>query len=426
MILYTVKSGDTPSSIAATYGVPLSRLLLDNGLTPEQFLVPGQQLVILPTAETYTVAEGDSLYSVSQQTGIPINALLRNNPALRGVPQIYPGQTLALALEDSGGRDIVVNGYLYPFIDESVLRAVLPYLTYITIFTYGFRDDGSLIAEQDETILDIAKSYGVGAILLISTLTDEGVFNNQLSSRLFANPAAQEVLIANLLDAVRTKGYRGVEVDFEYINRQDAPGYVAFLTRLKRALEAEGYLLFVALAPKIDADQPGLLYEGHDYGGIGSVADYVILMTYEWGYKFGPPGAVAPIPNVERVVQYAVTEIPPEKILLGIPNYGYDWPLPFIQGETEAQGIGNVAAVELAAEQRVDIQFDRGAKAPFYYYSQDRIPHVVWFENAESVAEKLALVERYDLAGISIWNIMRYFPQLYRVLNGTNGILQNE
>ncbi len=424
MTIYTVQAGDTPSSVATRFGVPLSRLLSDNGLTPEQALVVGQQLVILPAEDTYTVEEGDSLYSVSQRTGIPINELLRNNPALRGVPQIYPGQTLALSLQGEKSRDVAVNGYLYPFIDESVLRAVLPYLTYITVFTYGFREDGSLIPEQDEAVLDIARSYGVGALLLISTLTDEGVFNNQLSSRLFADPAAQVALIANLLDTVRTKGYRGVEVDFEYINREDAAGYVAFLTQLKQALENEGYLLFVALAPKIDADQPGLLYEGHDYGGIGAVADYVILMTYEWGYKFGPPGAVAPLPNVEQVIQYAVSEISPEKILLGVPNYGYDWPLPFVQGETEAQGIGNVAAVELAGEQGADIRFDRGAKAPYYYYTADGTPHVVWFENAESVAEKLRLVERYGLAGISIWNVMRYFPQLYRVLNGTFGIKQ--
>lgn len=425
MTIYTVTSGDTPSFIAAAFGVPLTRLLSDNGLTPEQILVPGQQLVILPTAQTYTVQQGDSLYAVSQQTGISINELLRNNPALRGVPQIYPGQTLAITLEGEAGGPIAVNGYLYPFIDESVLRATLPYLTYITVFTYGFREDGSLIPEQDETVLDIAKSYGVGALLLISTLTDEGVFNNQLSGRLFADPAAQETLINNLMTTVREKGYRGVEVDFEYLSREEAAGYVQFLTRLKQALAAEGYLLFVALAPKTSGDQQGLLYEGHDYGGIGAVADYVILMTYEWGYKFGPPGAVAPLPSVERVVQYAVTEIPSDKILLGVPNYGYDWPLPFVQGQTEAQGIGNVAAVEQAAEERVDIQFDRTAKAPFYNYTREGTPHVVWFENAESVEEKLRLVERYDLAGISIWNIMRYFPQLYRVLNGTFELQQN-
>jgi spore germination protein len=423
-MIYTVKRGDTPISIAARYRIPLIRFLADNGLSTDSVLVEGQQLVILETGDLYTVKEGDSLFSISQNTGISVNALLRNNPILGGVPQIYPGQTLALSLAEKKRRDLLVNGYLYPFIAEDTLRKVLPYLTYVTIFTYGFREDGSLIPDADETVLEIARGYGIGAILLISTLTDEGVFNNQLSGQLFADEQVQTALINNLLATVREKGYRGVEVDFEYIEKGDASGYVSFLSRLQRALSAEGYLLFVALAPKIAADQPGLLYEGHDYGGIGAVADYVILMTYEWGYKFGPPGAVAPLPNVEQVVEYAITEMPPEKILLGIPNYGYDWPLPFIQGQTEAQGIGNVAAVELAGEQGVDIRFDREVKAPFYYYTSDTIPHVVWFENAESIHEKLLLCERFGLAGISIWNVMRYFPQLYGVLNGGFGIIQ--
>ncbi len=425
MTIYTVAQGDTPLSIAAQFNVPLSRLLADNGLQQDTILVQGQQLVILPTEETYTVREGDSLFSISSTTGVSINELLRNNPSLRGVPQIYPGQTLALSLEGTIRRNYVVNGYMYPFIEENVLRATLPYLTYITVFTYGFREDGSLIPPDDDRVLEIARGYGVGAILLISTLTDEGVFNNQLSGALFGNLQAQQILIDNILETVRTKGYRAVEVDFEYIERAQAEGYVQFLTRLKNALAVDGYLLFVALAPKIAAEQPGLLYEGHDYGGIGSVADYVILMTYEWGYKFGPPGAVAPLPNVEQVVQYAVSEIASEKILLGIPNYGYDWPLPFVPGQTEAQGIGNVAAVDLAREQGVDIRFDRSAVAPYYYYSAEAIPHVVWFENAESIDEKFLLVDRYRLAGISIWNVMRFFPQLYGVLNGNYGILSS-
>lgn len=418
MIIHTVVSGETPTAIAERYGVPLTRLLADNRLSPDRFLVPGEELIILPTAETVTVAPGDSLFSIAAEQNVTPNELLRNNPILRGIPTIYPGQTLAVSLEGERVRDIIVNGYAYPFIEEDVLRAVLPYLTYLTVFTYGFRDDGSLISAEEGDIVSIANSYGVDALLLISTLQEDGTFNNQLSSRLFDDVTVQERLIEELITTLRERGYRGLEVDFEFIPKEDATGYVAFLTRLKNALASEGFPLFVALAPKTSADQPGLLYEGHDYAAIGAVADYVILMTYEWGYKFGPPGAVAPVPNVERVVQYAVTEIPNEKILLGVPNYGYDWPLPFVQGESEAQGIGIVAAVEQAGERRVDILYDNSAQAPFYQYTDNDTEHVVWFENASSIAAKLRLVETYDLAGISIWQIMRLFPQLYGVING--------
>ena len=86
-----------------------------------------------------------------------------------------------------------------------------------------------------------------------------------------------------------------------------------------------GYTVMVALAPKTSAGQPGLLYEAHDYAALGAAADDVLLMTYEWGYALSEPMAVAPIDKVEQVVRFAVSQIPPDKIFLGMPNYGYDW-----------------------------------------------------------------------------------------------------
>ena len=422
MIIHRVKTGQTPESIAEEYGIPVQSLLSENGLTSDEPLVTGQELVILVPEVTYTVKTGDSLYSVADEYGTTVNRLLADNPSLRGNPLIYPGQTLVIKYSGEKNRDIIVNGYAYPFIDEAVLRSVLPYLTYLTVFTYGFREDGSLIPADDAEITGIARSYGVKTLLLISTLGEDGKFNNMLSTRLFSDTAAQERLIGALLEAVSSRGYSGVEVDFEYIPRDDANRYVLFLTRLADALHAGGYQLFTALAPKTSADQPGLLYEGHDYGAIGNIADYVILMTYEWGYKYGPPGAVAPVGNVERVVKYAITEIPPDRILLGIPNYGYDWQLPYVSGITAAEGISNETAVSRAREVGSEIEYDTVSQSPFYYYTADGKEHVVWFENAQSISEKLKLVNEYDLAGISIWNTMKYFPQLYLVLNSEYGI----
>jgi spore germination protein len=284
------------------------------------------------------------------------------------------------------------------------------------VFTYGFREDGTLIEPEDTQLIETAKSYGVSPLLLLSTLTDEGVFNNNLSSRLFADPLMQEKLIENLIDTALSKGYEGIEIDFEFIPKEDSSGYVNFLTKLKAELIEEGLPLFVALAPKTSDDQPGLLYEGHDYKAIGQISDYVILMTYEWGYQFGPPLAVAPIRNVEQVVKYAVSVIDNDKILLGVPNYAYDWRLPYIKGETEANGISNSDALNTALENGAEIKFDNDAKTPYFYYYKDGNEHVVWFENARSIDAKLDLVDKYDLAGISIWQVMRFFPQLYGVL----------
>ena len=137
-----------------------------------------------------------------------------------------------------------------------------------------------------------------------------------------------------------------------------------------------------------------------------------------WFYTYGPPMAVAPLPNVRQVVEYALTEIPASKIWLGVPLYGYDWPLPFVQGRTKAQSISPQEAVARAVRYGVDIQYSEQAQAPWYRYTDGYgITHEVWFEDARSIQAKLALIPEYGLYGVGYWNLMRPFPQNWVVLN---------
>ena len=140
-------------------------------------------------------------------------------------------------------------------------------------------------------------------------------------------------------------------------------------------------------------------------------------MTYEWGYTAGPPMAVSPLPNVRAVVDYAVTEIPPDKILLGISNYGYDWTLPFVRGTSRAVSISNQHAIELAIQYNIAIQYDEAAQAPYFHYTDaDGAVHEVWFEDARSLSARLALLPEYRLLGGGVWNLMRPFPQIWTLL----------
>ena len=171
-----------------------------------------------------------------------------------------------------------------------------------------------------------------------------------------------------------------------------------------------------ALAPKSSDSQQGLLYSAHDYAAHGQIADYTVLMTYEWGYTYGPPMAVAPLPQVRRVLSYALERIPQQKILLGVPNYGYDWTLPFRQGRA-ARVLSNTGAVALAGREKVAIGYDTTAQSPYFRYrDDDGALHEVWFEDARSLRAKYALVEEYGLAGVSWWNLNRLFLTNFLVL----------
>ena len=417
MDIHVVRPGDTMYSIALRYGVPMSQLIQDNQLPDPSRLVVGQTIVVQYPKETYTVRPGDTLFSIASTHNTTVQALLRNNPSLLGEDRIAPGQQLVLSYWQEKQGTITVNGYAYPNIDGRLLRRTLPYLSQLTPFTYGFTPQGTLIPLQDQSLVDSALRAGVQPLLHLSTLEGDDSFSNELAHLALNDREVQDRLVAQLVQTVREKGYQGVDVDFEFLYPADAPRYAEFVARLRDTFSPLGLPVIVALVPKTFANQPGQLYEGNDYALLSQAADYVLLMTYEWGYTYGPPMAVAPLRNVRQVLDYAVTEMPPEKIFLGIPNYGYDWALPFRQGN-KATSISNQYAVELAARHYAAIRFDEKAQSPWFRYVDGTgQEHEVWFEDARSIRAKLALTQEYGLHGVSYWNLMRPFPQNWLVLN---------
>jgi spore germination protein len=174
-------------------------------------------------------------------------------------------------------------------------------------------------------------------------------------------------------------------------------------------LNEEGYPVIAALAPKTSRDQRGIAYEGHDYALIGASANEVFVMTYEWGYTYGPPLAVAPLASVRRGLDFAVSEIPAEKIFMGLPNYGYDWTLPYKPGESRARSIGNEEALSIARQFGAEIQFDESSATPFFYYNDNGVQHEVWFEDVRSLQQKFDLIKEFGLRGAGYWQIMQLF-----------------
>lgn len=306
--------------------------------------------------------------------------------------------------------EYIVNGYAYPSISKETLEWWLPRLSWVAAFSYGFTEDGNLINLEDANLIIPATEAGVRPMMVLTPLDADGNFNDNIAIRVFENLDAQQNLIDNIEANIKNKNMGGVDFDFEYLAADYADDYVELVGRTRGRLRPQGYLTTVALAPKVSTDQPGLLYQGHDYAGMGQAADYCLLMTYEWGYTYGPPLPVSPINSVRRVLDYGVTQIPPEKILMGMSNYGYDWRLPFVQGESKAEKLTNYQALARAEYYGVDVQYDEEAQAPFFTYtSPDGSEHIVWFEDERSWRARLALVEEYGLAGISIWNIMHIF-----------------
>lgn len=427
MIIHIVKAGDTASEIAAQYGVELVFLLADNGINESDSLVVGQAIVVQPVEAMHTVRKGESLYSVAAQYGLSVKQLYRNNYRLGGNPRITEGEKLVIRYKNQGQNgDFTTNSYAYPYISARMLRQQLPYLSYITPFSYGISEDGGTVNLDDERLITESEQYGVFPLMHLSTLTEDGNFSNDRASMIFNDLVKQEKFIAQELSVIQNKGYAGLDVDFEFIYPEEKYDYVAFLQNLRLALNPYGYPLFSALAPKTSDAQPGILYEGHDYSGIGSAVNGVLLMTYEWGYTYGPPMAVAPINNVRRVAEYALTRIPKEKLFLGVPTYGYDWTLPYERGNPGATSISPIEAVNIARKYGAEILYDEISASPWFRYADENGSlHEVWFEDARSIEKKLALASKFGFAGIGYWNLMREFPQNWIILNNLYNINDN-
>ena len=373
-----VKQGDTVNEVASTYGVSAETIIYDNQLIYPYRLAIGQALLI------------------------------------------NTGQT-------NKTMEIKSNGYAYPFISRWVLDNTLPYLSELSNFSYGFNTEGELIPPvlDDEWMVEKALNTSTLPILTLTPFGADGNFDNTLINAIVNDVKARDRLIQNLLTVMQEKSYGGLDIDFEFIKAEDRDAFTEFVRVCAERMHEFGFQVSVALAPKTSAMQKGILYEGKDYRALGEAADHVLVMTYEWGYTYGPPMAVAPLNMVRNVLEYAVTEIPPEKISMGIPNYGYDWELPYERGITRARTIGNIEAVRIAIERGAEIKFDEVAMTPCFNYDSNGVTHEVWFEDARSIQAKYDLIKELNLRGPGFWQIMQLFRTNWLLLE-SNFFIQKE
>ncbi|HLS10199.1 LysM peptidoglycan-binding domain-containing protein [Lentibacillus sp.] len=409
---YVVQPGDTLWAVAQMFGVTLQELVAANNITDPSLIYTGQMLTnpYFP----HTVQAGEYIWGIAQQYGVsPEQIIAANDIGQPGL--IFPGQSLRIPVT---ARPVTeVNAYTTR-VDEQGMAEVLrlgSYFTYISPFMYSIRDDGSLTELPEQPVLEAARANEVAPLLVVTNFT-QGEFNSDLAAVVLRNPEVQEQLITDLLAMMRAKGYAGVNFDFEYVYPEDRENYNDFLRRVVDRLHPEGFLVSTALAPKETAGQQGLLYEAHDYRAHGEIADFVIVMTYEWGWAGGEPWAIAPINEVRDVLDYAVTVIPRDKILMGMPLYGRDWEIPWVEG-TIASTVSPKEAVQLAATYGVLIQYDETYQSPFFrYVDENGQEHEVWFEDARSVQAKYDTVKAYGLRGVSYWALGTPFPQNWPVL----------
>lgn len=360
------------------------------GTGPAHIVVNGQLVKNLPMAVHRDPAAGPNAAPTTYMPIYYIQQILR----AAGIPSAWDGQRWSIQLAAS---PMTVLGFVTNFDGTDTSLQDLEAHTQVNAFsTFASVIDaaGNLYGEPDAEEAADAASAPMGAYVTVANINDQtGEFDPDMSHQLLSNPAATSKLIRGIVGLVAGSPFRGVTIDFEMLSSADRSAYTAFLTQLSQQLSAAGKQLQVAV--------PGVTAGGsaYDLASIADVSNTVLVMAYDYSYPGGPAGAIAPVWWVEQVLKYTTQYVPASKILLGVPFYGYDWS----GGKTRALSLPAVNSL-LQAEQAT-ASWDAKDEAPYFTYTSNGTAHTVYFEDAQSLQAKLALVNTYHLQGISIWHM---------------------
>ncbi|MWC30766.1 glycoside hydrolase family 18 protein [Paenibacillus sp. MMS18-CY102] len=414
MQIHVIRPGQSLYELSQEYGVSIDEITEANEISPNDTLVVGQTLVIPIVGTYYWVLPGDTLTSIARRFGTTAQTLANVN-------RIPLTGTLAegtrLYIPPRPRRAAEINAYVEPR-GNSVAPALLnasreaaPHLTYLAPFSFRINRDGTLAPPALNGLAEIA-SRNRAVLMMVVTNLEGGQFSAELGRIILNDEQVQNRLLDNIMRTARQLGFRDIHFDLEHLRPQDREAYNRFLRKAADRIHREGLLISTALAPKTSATQAGEWYTAHDYRTHGQIVDFVVIMTYEWGYSGGPAMPVSPIGPVRNVLEYALTEMPASKIMMGQNLYGYDWTLPFVPGGAYAKALSPQQAIALARERKAAILYDQQAQAPhFNYWDDNKKEHVVWFEDARSIQAKFDLLKELGIRGISYWKLGLSFPQ---------------
>lgn len=367
MDIHIVQPGDTIHSIANRYGVSVDKLIRDNDLKDPEQLLLGQSIIISYPERIYVIQEGDNLEAIANKNNITVTELLRNNPYLVDREFIYPGEELVISHNRT--QSITTHGYANAFIDNTILRKTLPYLTYLTVFNYRTSQNGEVIATADDTsILKLSIDYGVIPLMLMSTLSVSGEVDLNLTYEILVNLEVQNRLFDNILNIVRKKGYYGVNISAQFITSENQDLFYRYTKNLSNRLRQEGFITIITINPRLERVEDEVVFENIDYSNIGIVVDLVSILQYKWGTNYEPPSPVISVFNINEFLSYAIPQLEREKIYVSIPTMGYDWELPYVPDFSRASALTLESVKSLSRTYGAVINFDEISQTPYFQY----------------------------------------------------------
>lgn len=251
---------------------------------------------------------------------------------------------------------------------------------------------GNIASIASADYVSQAHEKGLQVWGLIDNFTQEVSTTETLSST-----AARQNIISQLIQAAKDVGMDGINVDFESLSEDVGIHFLEFLRELSIECHKNNLVL------SVDNPVPEDFTSHYDRAEQGRVVDYVIIMGYDEHYVGSEAGSVASLPWVEQGIQDTLDEVPAERVINAIPFYTRLWRIT--GGNVTSEAIGMDQAQQTIADNNVETYWDKTTSQNYGKYDIDNSTYQIWLEDAQSVAEKVKLVSKYDLAGVSAWKL---------------------
>ena len=251
---------------------------------------------------------------------------------------------------------------------------------------------GNIASIASADYVSQAHEKGLQVWGLIDNFTQEVSTTETLSST-----AARQNIISQLIQAAQDVGMDGINVDFESLSEDVGTHFLEFLRELSIECHKNNLVL------SVDNPVPEDFTSHYDRAEQGRVVDYVIIMGYDEHYVGSEAGSVASLPWVEQGIQDTLDEVPAERVINAIPFYTRLWKTT--GGNVTSEAIGMDQAQQTIADNNVETYWDKTTSQNYGKYDIDNSTYQIWLEDAQSVAEKVKLVSKYDLAGVSAWKL---------------------
>ena len=321
--------------------------------------------------------------------------------------------TKSLAPSLGNTQSMIAGYYVENYQDDPVgqtaLAKNLGLINTVIPFSYKVDQYGSISGRHYSKPFQLAKSSGAQTLALVNNIQGSN-FNTNTIHRMLSNASSRSRAVNGIARLLVEKGYRGVNIDFENIRASDRIYLTAFFRELAATLRPKNLLVTASVPAKTYDDKSSAHSGAFDYQALAPYLDMVMIMTYDEHYAGGDPGPVASLPWVEKVINYTMKSFPPQKVVLGIAAYGYDW------SWGKGKALQNKGIQNLIKKYQIAPKWHSEYKVPYFTYKSWGVTHQVWYENSYSASYKADLVKKYGLKGVAVWRLGYEDPNIWSIL----------